>query len=65
MSILFVASPGVLIATNTPSGDSTALIKNWFDERIRLLENKLDQYDKVNDSRNRPNRDDNPLELEL
>lgn len=47
------------------SGDSTALIKNWFDERIRLLENKLDQYDKVNDSRNRPNRDDNPLELEL
>ena len=43
------------------SGDSTALIKNWFDERIRILEGKLDQYDRVNDARARPNREDDPL----
>ena len=43
------------------SGDSTALIKGWFDERIRILENKLDQYDRVNDARSRPNREDDPL----
>ena len=43
------------------SGDSTALIRNWFDERIRMLESKLDQYDRVNDSRARPNREDDPL----
>lgn len=43
------------------TGNSSAVIRQWFDERVRLLENKLDQFDTLNDSRARPNREDDPL----
>ena len=43
------------------SGDSTALIKDWFNERIRLLETKLEKFDSLNDSRSSPSRENDPL----
>ena len=41
-------------------GNSSDVIRRWFDERIRILNTKLDQYDSINDSRSRPNLEDDP-----